>query len=70
MRGSQKTVDVMKPLDIILMELGEVYKNAHDIAMRTSHPKALEICRIASELAMQLTTLKKSLANTGESREV
>ena len=40
-------------VDWILCELGEVYKHAHNIAMRTRHPNALKILNLCNEMATQ-----------------
>jgi hypothetical protein len=49
----------MTEIDLILRDLGEIYKNAHDIAVRTNHPIALKICNLCNELASQYSALKK-----------
>jgi len=50
----------MPEIDLILADLGEIYKNAHDIAMRTHHPLAHRILNDCNELATQYQALKKA----------
>lgn len=52
----------MPTIDWILSTLGKIHTNAHALARRTGHPKAIEIVRLCSELAEQYEALKKSLS--------
>jgi hypothetical protein len=61
-------VSKMSNIDLIINRLGEIYKNAHDIVVRTNHPNALEILRLCNELTEQYMALKKE--KQMESKEV
>ncbi|GAI40998.1 unnamed protein product, partial [marine sediment metagenome] len=55
--------DGMGEVDLVLTDLGEIYKCAHDIAMRTSHPLAHEILNLCNQLASQYEALRASIKN-------
>jgi len=51
-------------IDLLLKDVGEIYKSAHDIGVRTSHPLALEILNLCNQLATQYMDLKRSENST------
>lgn len=55
----------MPTIDWILRTLGEVHANAHALARRTGHSKAIEIVKLCNELAEQYEALKTSLSDVG-----
>jgi hypothetical protein len=59
--GEMTSEELNDEVGLILRALGEVYKNAHDIATRTNHPLALEILKLCSQMAEQYEALERSL---------
>lgn len=47
-------------LDWILVTIGEIHKNAHSLAMKTHHTKAIEIVKLCNELAEQYEALRRA----------
>ena len=44
--------------DWVLEKLGEIYKNAHELALKTNHPNFTKILNLCNEMAVLYKTLK------------